>query len=96
MEPTYLHGDILLTRWSDGAGADLPLLSVVVIERDEMPGIFFIKRIQKIHGNGYWVEGDNRDPDVEARVNDSRSWGYIGAHEIRARVITRLWRTKRR
>lgn len=90
MAPTYGHGDLLLVRWFDSAPIDLPLLTVALIERDEMPGIFFIKRIQKSHGGAYWVEGDNRDPNVEPRVNDSRSWGYLAAHEIRGRVLLRL------
>jgi phage repressor protein C with HTH and peptisase S24 domain len=90
MAPTYRHGDLLLVRWFDSAPIDLPLLTVALIERDEMPGIFFIKRVQKSHGGAYWVEGDNRDPNVEPRVNDSRSWGYLAAHEIRGRVLLRL------
>jgi phage repressor protein C with HTH and peptisase S24 domain len=90
MSPTYDNGDVLLVRWLDGNPAELPLTTVVVIEREEMPGVFFIKRIQKSHNGAYWVEGDNRDPDVEKRMNDSRTWGYIPAHEIRGRVLLRL------
>ena len=76
-------------RWCEGQPT-LKLLDVVVIERDAMPGVLFIKRIQKIHGDGIWVEGDNRE--VSERMNDSRKWGYLGKHEIRARVIRRLKR----
>ena len=47
MSPTYDNGDVLLVRWFDAIPAELPLTTVVVIEREEMPGIFFIKRIQK-------------------------------------------------
>jgi hypothetical protein len=61
-----------------------------------MPGIFFIKRIQKSHSGTYWVEGDNRDPDVEIRMSDSRTWGYIPANEIRGKVLLRLKRTSER
>ena len=92
MLPTYRDGDVLLVRWFDEIKKDLPLTSVVVIERDEMPGVFFIKRIQKSHGAAYWVEGDNRDPEVEKRINDSRTWGYIPAHEIKGKVLFRIWR----
>ena len=92
MLPTYRDGDVLLVRWFDEVKQDLPLTSVVVIDRDEMPGVFFIKRIQKSHGASYWVEGDNRDPEVEKRINDSRTWGYIGAHEIKGKVLFRIWR----
>ena len=96
MSPTYENGDILLVKWFDSIPGELPLTTIVVIERDVMPGVFFIKRIQKAHGGAYWVEGDNRDPDVEERMNDSRTWGYIPAHEIRAKVLLRLKRTTER
>lgn len=90
MAPTYRDGDILLVKWFDYVAAELPLTTVVVIEREEMPGVFFIKRIQKSHSGAYWVEGDNRDPEIEKRVNDSRVWGYIPAADIRAKVLLRL------
>ena len=96
MSPTYNNGDVLLVKWFTGNERELPLASVVVIERDEMPGVLFIKRIQKSHSGAYWVEGDNRDPDVENRMSDSRTWGYIPAHEIRGKVLLRLKRTSER
>jgi len=96
MSPTYDNGDVLLVKWFTGIERELPLTSVVVIERDELPGIFFIKRIQKSHSGAYWVEGDNRDPDVENRMSDSRKWGYIPAHEIKGRVLFRIKRTSER
>ena len=34
MAPTYGDGDVLLVRWFDEIKADLPLTSVVVIERE--------------------------------------------------------------
>ena len=92
MKPTYRDGDLLLVRWFGEARENLPLMSIVVIERDLMPGIFFIKRIQKSHGGAYWVEGDNRDSGVESRINDSRTWGYLGAQEIKGRVLFRIRR----
>jgi phage repressor protein C with HTH and peptisase S24 domain len=96
MTPSYNNGDVLLVKWFTGVEEELPLGSIVVIERDKMPGIFFIKRIQKSHNGAYWVEGDNRDPDVERRMSDSRKWGYIPAHEIKGRVLLRLKRTSER
>jgi signal peptidase I len=90
MSPTFQDGDVLVVKWFEEVKSELPLASVVVIERDEMPGVYFIKRIQKAHSGAYWVEGDNREPDVEKRMNDSRTWGYIPAHEIRGRVLFRL------
>jgi hypothetical protein len=70
---------------------DIPLLEVVLIERELQPGIFYIKRIQESHGGAYWVEGDNREEGIEELVNDSRSWGFVQAQEIRGRVLCRLW-----
>lgn len=95
MAPTFKDGDILLVRIFKERPRDLRLLQVVLVERESQPGIHYIKRIQKIHGDGYWVEGDNRDPEVELRMNDSRAWGYIGSAEIRGRVLFRLNRVRR-
>jgi phage repressor protein C with HTH and peptisase S24 domain len=96
MSPTFNDGDVLLVKWFTGIERELPLTSVVVIEREEMPGVFFIKRIQKSHSGTYWVEGDNRDSEVELRMSDSRTWGYIPAHEVRGRVLLRLQKTSER
>jgi phage repressor protein C with HTH and peptisase S24 domain len=93
MEPTFKEGDVLLVNWFQKVVSDIPLGSVVVIERDEIPGVFLIKRIQKSHNGLYWVEGDNKELDVQALMNDSRKWGYIGAHEIKAKVKFRLKKT---
>ncbi len=91
MLPTYQNGDLLVVRWnqqSETLPNSIKLGSVIVIERDERPGIFLIKRLQKSHGNKYWVEGD-------AEVStDSRSWGWIPPHEIRGKVIFRLARKR--
>ena len=92
MEPTFSDGDVLLVRIFREVPIDLPLLTVVLIEREVQPGIIYIKRIQKSHGGAYWVEGDNRDPDIQGRMSDSKSWGYIQGHEIRGRVLFRLKR----
>ncbi len=89
MLPTYQDGDWLLVRWheqSESLPAAIKLGSVIVVERDERPGIFLIKRLQKVHGATYWVEGDS----VES--TDSRSWGWIPPREIRGKVIFRLAR----
>ena len=94
MAPTFRDGDHILVKMFSSVELDLPLLSVVLIEREAQPGIFYVKRIQKSHGGAYWVEGDNREPGIEELVKDSRSWGYIPAHEIRGRVIRRIKRVR--
>ena len=92
MEPTFSNGDVLLVRWFNQVRGDLALGSIVVIERESFPGIFYIKRIQKAHGGSYWVEGDNRDSNLETLMNDSRKWGYVAAHEVCGRVLFRIKR----
>lgn len=91
MDPTFRNGDILLVNMYREVPIDIPLLEVVLIERELQPGIFYIKRIQESHGGAYWVEGDNREEGIEELVNDSRSWGFVQAQEIRGRVLCRLW-----
>lgn len=90
MKPTFSDGDVLLVRWFSQLPSELALGTVVLIERDEMPGVFLIKRVQKSHSDLYWVEGDNRESDVQEFMNDSRKWGYIKAHEVRGKVLFRL------
>ena len=80
MSPTYKDGDWLLVSWLDGGLAPLVgdriLGKVVVVEREERPGIFLIKRLQKSHGGIYWVQGDNDES------TDSRTWGWIPGNEV--------------
>ena len=87
MAPTYLNGDWLLARWLNAGlkndQGDALLGKVVVIEREERPGIFLIKRLQKSHGGIYWVQGDNDES------TDSRTWGWIPANEIVGVVLFR-------
>ncbi len=90
MNPTYSDGDVLLVRWFSQLPSELALRTVVVVERDEMPGVFLIKRIEKSHSGLSWVEGANRQSEVQELMNDSRKWGYIKAHEVRGKVLLRL------
>jgi type IV secretory pathway protease TraF len=92
MAPTYRDGDWLLVSWfgaklSDSIG-DQILGKVVVVEREERPGIFLVKRLQKSHGGVYWVLGDNEES------TDSRTWGWIPGHEI-VGVVRFRYRKKR-
>lgn len=85
MAPTYRDGEVVWVRLFNSIPHEIRLGTVVLIERDEQPGIFYIKRVQRSHGNSYWVEGDNQE--LAARMHDSRTWGFIQAHEIRGRAI---------
>jgi phage repressor protein C with HTH and peptisase S24 domain len=92
MSPTYLDGDWLLVSWFP-AGLTPPvgdriLGKVVVVEREERPGIFLVKRLQKSHGGNYWVQGDNDES------TDSRTWGWIPANEVVGVVLFRFKRSR--
>lgn len=88
MAPTFTDGDWLLVRWFSGAllqdSGDSLIGKVVIVEREERPGIFLVKRLQKTHGGIYWVQGDGQES------TDSRTWGWIPAHEIVGAVIFRI------
>ena len=91
MLPAYRDGDWLFVSWIDGAAAltavgNSILGKVVVIEREDRPGIFLVKRVQKFHSGTYWVEGDATDS------TDSRSWGWITPEEIVGVVLFRYKR----
>ena len=95
MQPTYNPKDWLLVHYGffGRKYLFLRLGDVVVIERDEQPGVFYIKRISDIKadeaGNeSYFVRSDN-----EAGT-DSRTWGYLKQDEIVANVVTRIKRNR--
>ena len=93
MLPAYRDGDWLLVKWLDAApGAEAvgsSLVSkVVVVEREERPGIFLAKRVQKFHAGNYWVQGDSEES------TDSRSWGWIPANEVVGVVLFRYKRSR--
>ena len=87
MAPTYKSGDRVIVKMFSDIPRDISIDDVVLIERDLMPGIFFIKRVTKKAGDSYWVEGDNTDPEVLTRMNDSRIWGLIKSEEIKGRLL---------
>ena len=95
MLPAYREGDWLFVSWLDSApgleavGNSL-VSKVVVIEREERPGIFLIKRVQKFHAGNFWVQGENEES------TDSRSWGWIPANEVVGVVLFRYKRGRAR
>ena len=93
MSPKYENGDWLIFRTLRYADLGRPpklhkLIAlvgrVVVIERDEMPGILQIKRSLRVEDNALWVEGDNKFAST-----DSRNWGVVRPHELRGVVLFR-------
>jgi phage repressor protein C with HTH and peptisase S24 domain len=93
MLPAYRDGDWLLVSWLESvpgleAVGNSLISKVVVIEREERPGIFLVKRVQKFHAGNYWVQGDNEES------TDSRTWGWIAPSEIVGCVLFRYRRNK--
>ena len=60
---------------------------VVLIEREELPGIYLIKRIKKIDGELIWIEGDNKNPELNDLQNDSRKFGWMNNSVIIGEVL---------
>ena len=93
MLPVYREGDRLFVSWLDSApgleavGNSL-VSKVVVVEREERPGIFLVKRVQKFHAGNYWVQGDSEES------TDSRTWGWIPGNQIVGIVKLRIKKDK--
>jgi len=106
MLPTYSPGDWLMARWGNYAllysgksikgllgnlfGDRVKVGDVVVIERPEYPGIFYIKRISEVREekNQIFVLSDN----LEGK--DSREWGWLPALSVKAKIVSRVRRGK--
>ncbi len=96
MEPTYSAGDWLMGRWAKYKTTGWNRIKsgeVIVIERDEQPGIFYVKRISEIRtssesGPAIYVLSDN-----EAGT-DSRQWGWLPITSVRAKIVFRMKRAK--
>jgi len=87
MAPTYSPGDWLLVLW----GGVYRQGQVVLVERENQPGVFLIKRVLRQAEGKYWVEGDNK-----AESTDSRQWGAVSQTEIVASVLFRFRKTRSR
>jgi signal peptidase I len=112
MAPAYNDGDWLLVSmkglkrnhrgissrgWSS-TRVGVKVGAVLLIEREEQPGIIFIKRLIDIrmdspnrHYPTFWVEGDNK-----SLSQDSRSWGAISGDEIIGKVLFRVKKNMRK
>jgi phage repressor protein C with HTH and peptisase S24 domain len=94
MEPTYSAGDWLMGRWADYKLTGLNRIKagdVVVIERDEQPGIFYVKRVSETRSSAgevpaLFVLSDN------SAGTDSRSWGWLAITSVRAKIAFRMKR----
>lgn len=81
MAPTYSPDDWLLVLW----GGAYRKGQVVLVERENQPGVFLVKRVIGPMDGKIWVEGDNKDEST-----DSRQWGAISQSEIVASVLFRI------
>lgn len=104
MLPTYAPGDWLMARWGKyhlapkspqriffGRLSKVKVADVVVIERPEQPGVFYVKRISeiKIESDQIFILSDNPEG------TDSRQWGWLPTSTIRARITGRIKRAKK-
>ena len=102
MAPTYNPGDWLMARWGDYAVSGFSLFrnkvrvgDAVVVERAEQPGVFYIKRISEIDVTAdkypkVYVLSDNPEG------TDSRTWGWLPLHYVKARVEFRVKQSKKK
>ena len=106
MLPTYSPGDWLMAKWGTHAlksqrhspifilgnilGDRVTVGDVVVIERPEYPGIFYVKRITEVRHetNQIFVSSDN------PAGTDSRQWGWLPVVSIQAKVLSRVRKQK--
>jgi phage repressor protein C with HTH and peptisase S24 domain len=92
MAPTFIPGDQLYVRWYSRKGAKASALAagnIVILERDEQPGVFYIKRITQIAAEGIWVQSDN------PKGTDSTKWGWLPPHTVKAKYLFRTRKAKR-
>jgi len=94
MEPTYSAGDWLMGRWAKYKVTGLNRIKigdVVVIERDEQPGIFYVKRISEVRKSGDGAPAVYLLSDNTAGT-DSRTWGWLPITSVRAKIVFRMKR----
>lgn len=97
MEPTYSAGDWLMGRWADYKLTGLNRIKVgdvIVIEREEQPGIFYVKRISETRTSGGHMPTIFVRSDNEAGT-DSRTWGWLPITAVRAKILFRMKKAKR-
>lgn len=107
MRPTYSPGDWLMADWADFAlkaegfspiallgnlfGDRVKKGDVVVIERPEYPGIYYIKRITDVRQESFQIFVSSDNPEG----TDSRQWGWLPVSSVQAKVISRVRRAKK-
>ena len=87
MSPTYRTGQRIWVKLFKEPPSEARTIAlrgrVVLVEREEYPGIFLLKRLEKIHGDLIWIEGDNKDPAIAELQHDSRKFGWLSRECLR-------------
>ena len=107
MLPTYAPGDWLMAKWGDYAlrsegHSPLAILGnffgdriangdVVVMERPEQPGIFYVKRITDIRAESSQIYVSSDNPEG----TDSRQWGWLPVSSVQAKVVSRVRKARK-
>jgi signal peptidase I len=94
MEPTYSAGDWLMGRWGRYKVTGVNRVKagdVVVIERVEQPGIFYVKRVSQTRASGGHMPTIYVLSDNEAGT-DSRTWGWLPITSVKAKIKFRIKR----
>lgn len=96
MAPTLRDGQVIWVRMAKVSLSREYLEKirgrVVIIERDEMPGILLIKRLEKVHGDLIWIEGDNKDASLLELQNDSRKFDWLLSQTIKGVAVRKFSR----
>ena len=104
MLPTFQPGDWLMANWGDYAlksarfslgdifGDRVKVGDVVVIERPEYPGIFYVKRISDVRPEASQIFVSSDNPEG----NDSRQWGWLPVVSVKAKIISKVRKGKKR
>ncbi len=106
MLPTYSPGDWLMAEWGNYAlradkfsvinflgnifGDRVKVGDVVVIERPEQPGIFYVKRLSDVRQESFQIFVSSDNPEG----TDSRQWGWLPVVSVRAKVVSRVRKAK--
>ena len=96
MAPTLRDGQVIWVRMAKVSLSREYLEKirgrVVIVERDEMPGILLIKRLEKVHGDLIWIEGDNKDAGLLELQNDSRKFDWLSSQTIKGVAVRKFSR----
>ena len=91
MEPTFRNGQRIWVRFLKEAPSEERIVRlrgrVILVEREEYPGILLLKRLEKVHGDLIWVEGDNKDAELVELQHDSRKFGWLSRESVRAVAV---------